>query len=54
MVRMLLFEAYEKLRMGFVGPLFRHWGKKLINQGLALQGDLNYADRSIVISKSKK
>jgi hypothetical protein len=45
MVRMLVFDLLEKVRVTLLGPLFQRIGKKLIHQGFKIQGKEHYADR---------
>jgi len=40
-----VFEIYEKLRVTALGPMFQRFGRKLIHNGLKMQGDVHYADR---------
>lgn len=47
MVRMLIFDFLEKLRLGVVGPSLQKWGRALIKRGISIQGNLHYADRLV-------
>lgn len=47
MLRLRLFDAYEKFSMTFLGPLYRRIGKTLAQQGLHLQQPYTSDDRLV-------
>ena len=48
-----VFELYEKLRVTALGPMFQRFGRKLIHNGLKMQGDVHYADRQVPSLRGK-
>lgn len=50
MIKLRLFDAWEKFSFSVIGPAYRFIGKSMAQTGLQMQGALTSDDRRIILS----